>query len=572
MTEPDPSRRRVRIDLAAGDHARELAEDPVFVAAWDALADRCPWATVAQGSAFVRTWYRVYAAEFEPVVVRGLAEDGRLLGLLPLARRPGSRTLICAGDHHCEYQAWIADPDDGESFIVEALDVLASAYPSGRLRFLFLAAGTPVGVVQASRWGRRSELRPLRRPLMAVGPGTEAAEGMKGKNRVRKLRALERVGEVRLEQLETRAELEAAMRPIEAFTDLRQAVINGATPFRSDPLKEELYLALMEAPGVLHATVLRVGKEIAATNLGLANRRSVTIGLITHSPFLARHSPGAVLIPMLGMRLGEQGYDALDLTPGGGYKERFATHHDTVHVLDVFFSRGRWVRRVAVQGVARLAKRVLRRAGLDPAATAETVASVARQARAPGALIRAAGRRLSDRSQARVYALDAAAAGPLQGADVCLRDHLPDLFADGPGSQAERLRAALRRLEDGQHVYTRVDGGRLGHCGWLAPRAARIVLGAEQHLDLPQNAALLEETLAGEDPVVREGSLRQRTRDAMRVPGTDWVFLVAPAQDTTLHRLAEGMGFTHHASFFTETRLGKTRRWIEPEKESASYL
>lgn len=574
MTLLNPTRRRVRIELAAGDRARALLADAAFVVAWDALVDRCPWATVAQGSSFVRTWYRLYTQVFEPLIVRGIGDDGRLLGLLTLARRRDSGALICAGDHHCEYQVWVADPDDGRSFIVDALDALAAAGPAGRLGFLFLPSGTPVEALRASRWGRRCDLRPHERPLMAVGPGTEAAEGMKGKNRVRKLRALERLGEVRLDRLATRAELEAVMRPISAFTDLRQGAVNGATPFRSDPLKEELYLALMETPGLLHATVLRVGKEVAATNLGLANRRDVTIGLITHSPFLAKHSPGAVLIPMLGIRLGEEGYANLDLTPGGGYKERFATHHDTVHALDVFFGRAGWARHVARQRAARLVKRFLARAGLSPAATAAAVASAARGARAPGPLIRAARRRWSDRSQTRVYALDAASAGPLQGSDICRRDHLPDLFGAAPGSQAERLRLALRRLEEGQHVYTRVEGGRLVHCAWLAERAAKIVLGSEQHLDLPQNAALLDEdsTLAGAESSLREGSLRQRAADALRVPGTDWVFLVAPAQDTTLHRLAESVGFTRHASFFTETRRGKTRRWIEPDKGSTSYL
>ena len=564
MTSPTLPRPRVTIELAAGDRARDLLADPAFVAAWDALVDRCPWATVAQGSGFVRTWWRVYASRFELLIVRGLGDDGRLLGLLTLARRRDSGELVCAGDHHCEYQVWVSDPDHGQSFIVDALDALSAAYPAGRLGFLFLPPGTPVDLLRASSWAPRSDLRTHERPLMAVGPGTEAAEGMKGKNRARKLRALERIGDVRLEQLSTRAELEAVIGPIAAFTDIRQGAINGATPFRSDPLKEALYLALVETPGVLHATVLRVGKEVAATNLGLANRRDVTIGLITHSPFLARHSPGTVLIPMLGIRLGEQGYANLDLTPGGGYKERFATHHDTAYALDVFFGRAGWVRHVARQRAARMAKYALARAGLSPAATAAAVGSMMRRVRAPATLIRQARRRWSDRSEMRVYALEAAAAGPLQGSGVCRRDHLPDLFGDAPGPQAARLRAVLRRLEEGQHAYTRVEGGRLLHCGWLAERAAKIVVGPQQ-LELPQNAALLEEdaTGAGPDPALREASIRQRIGDAVRVAGTEWVFVAAPAADAVLHRLVEASGFVHHASFFTETRRGTTRRWIE---------
>lgn len=137
-------------------------------------------------------------------------------------------------------------------------------------------------------------------------------------------------------------------------------------PFQSDSRKRELYLAMMERPGLLHATVLRVGDQLVASHLGPIHGRNVSLGLIAHSPEFASHSPGKFAILYLARMLGEQGYEYLDLTPGGAYKQRFAHAWDEAPTLELFFSRLDHAVDSTYRASARMVKPILTRLGYDP--------------------------------------------------------------------------------------------------------------------------------------------------------------------------------------------------------------
>jgi len=358
---------KLRLQSYIGSAAFNLLSQADFCRSWDELHQACPWATAFQSRAFAQNWYAVYAPIYEPWIVCGHDGRGRLAGLFLLALRRSPRELVHAGAHQAEYHVWIATPDHADNFAEQALDHLAEMLPSASLRLLFLPGGAPLAWVDAGRrWARRSSLRYFKRPLMRVGEGSQVEKSLRKKSNKSRLNRLEHIAPLRLEVLRTRREMELCFDQIIDYCDLRQGAVNGNLPFRQDPLKKEFYLRLMEAPGLMHTSVLRLGNDMIAAHIGARDRTTVHLGLIAHSPFYANHSPGKLLLLLLGRQLGQEGFRDLDLTPGGAYKDRFADHSDEVFVLDIFFRmrdvwRFRWRQRLA-----RGAKSVLTVAGITP--------------------------------------------------------------------------------------------------------------------------------------------------------------------------------------------------------------
>ena len=93
----------------------------------------------------------------------------------------------------------------------------------------------------------------------------------------------------------------------------------------------------------------------------MIRKSEVQLCLIAHNPAWERFSPGKLHIRFLAKLLAEEGYERIDLTPGGEeYKERFANDADTVYTLAVFPSlieRTFGAGMTAVEGL---------RVGLDP--------------------------------------------------------------------------------------------------------------------------------------------------------------------------------------------------------------
>ena len=71
------------------------------------------------------------------------------------------------------------------------------------------------------------------------------------------------------------------------------------------------------APDETHVTVTYLdGRPIAAL-WGTVSGNTVHLGMLSHSPVLAEHSPGKLHVMQLSDYLFTEGKDALDLTPGG---------------------------------------------------------------------------------------------------------------------------------------------------------------------------------------------------------------------------------------------------------------
>jgi CelD/BcsL family acetyltransferase involved in cellulose biosynthesis len=573
MTGPRPD-----VKICAGRSFLHLLSDPTFCRQWDSLFAACPWATALQSRAFAAIWYSSYASVFDPLCVYALDATGGLAGLLALALNRKTRDLVHVGAHQAEYHVWLSIVEDGGSFIESALDKLADRFPGARLRLLFLPPGAPVDWLKPPRpWAGRARLRPIQRPLMAVGVGGNVEESLRkksNKSRISRLRQL--LGPVRLEVLHSRKEIEPLFDRIVDFCDFRNGAYYQCLPFRDDPLKREFYLRLVDSPELTHASVLRAGDETVAVHIGVRNGTSVLLGLITHSPFYSEHSPGKLLLLLLGRELGNEGFQDLDLTPGGEYKDRFATHSDTVYAGYIFFRRrdvhlhdfSRWV--------VGLAKVCLARVGVTPESARRRFGQIARILRTntPHVLalksLRWAARRAWSETQLNFYQMSPEVAAGMDRDARFRQDSLADLLLyervmPADRSKFEFLRDALARLESGGHAYTAADGKRLANYAWLSPVAGLVGTDLGSKIDLPPGSISLWDDYthpASRGLGLHQAGIRTRLRDASRLVKDGRIFISVLADNGPSRHNIECAGFRWYATVVRRFRLGKaTWEW-----------
>lgn len=448
-----------------GEAALAWLEEPTVRDRLGALCRDCPWATCFQGWAFITTWYRCYQATSEPVLL--YCEDGeRLTGFFALARDRQTGRLAVAGDHQAEYQGWLALPDDGDSFLQAALSTIGERYRPDQLRLRYLPAKAPMGWIETPlASGALVERRLHQRPLFSLADPKAIKDSLRKKANKSRLNRLKRQGEVTLRHLETRPALEAVIDEIIEGYDLRQGAANGVCPFTDDAQKRRFHLDLMAHPGLMQASVLTVGDRIAAAHLGLHDGDSVAVGVFGHAPAFGKHSPGKFLMLMLGAELAELGKAWLDLTPGGAWKDRFATDHDQVLEVTVFFTRSLARKRQATETVLAAARSSLALVGATP--------DDARRFARNFSLGPLFGQNRAAGAPALYYRPCSGAAGSpgddAETSDIA-RNRTRDLLRfdpkDGTQSRKAFLAAAEAHLANGDHLYSRIDDGRLTQAVW----------------------------------------------------------------------------------------------------------
>jgi CelD/BcsL family acetyltransferase involved in cellulose biosynthesis len=519
------------VTVLRGDEAHDALDDPAFLEGWERLRAACPWATAFQSAPFATAWYRAYRHRWEPVLAVRSGADGRPDGLLAMGAGRDGSVLTSAGGHQAEYHAWIAPPDD-TTFGPAALAALERVFPGRAIALRYVPPGVPLAsIVDAEGLGARAEAVLHRRPLMRLNPATiEQSLGKKG-NRSR-LNRLARAGRIRFERLTTPEALDHVFDAVIAQYDLRQGAVNDVLPFRSDAMKRAFHLALMEVPGLLHVTVLWAGEELLAAHLGVADSHTVHWGIGSHSPFHARHSPGKLHVLLLARLLADEGIAVLDLTPGGDpWKERFSNEHDTVRELTVHPTAAALTavrRRRRLRGAAKAAARAV---GIDPAAARRTAtAGVRRLANGVRAV-----------SAVPLYRRSLPAAVTRPEPEPLRRDRIEDLLAAADrAARREALADALRRLEDGAHLYTSADGQ--GAPSWLLATPAPIGASGARFAAPEPGAVLYDATRCVSDGAAFDGQLRQILADA---PSTaPCLYVALPKHGEQLARRLAAHGFT----------------------------
>jgi CelD/BcsL family acetyltransferase involved in cellulose biosynthesis len=535
------------------------------------LFEHCPWASTYQSKDFVATWYAIYGEVFSPVLVTGSSPNGQLIGLLVLAVSRASGELVVAGAHHAEYQGWLALPEFGGTFIEKALAELRAQSSFTSLCFRYLPPLTPLDWTT----GKRRllpyfTLEPVKRPLMNVRGGGQLNLAFRKANSRSKLNRMKQVGEVRLRRIADSGELDAVFDEISTLYDARMGAVCGSHPFQHDPLKRRFHLAMMDVPNLLHVTVLEVGNRIASAQLNFCDRDNVVVGVAAYSPFLAKQSPGKLHLYLLGQQLSGEGFANLDLTPSGSsgssYKDRFATHYDTLHRLTFFFNRAGSIRDAVRRKCRSFALKGLQLVGI-PAGSATRF--LKRVRRIPSQFAGQIFRRLWSTTESRIYAFDPSRTARLEESHVMSRDAIRELLAFEPRGRGRTTQEfdqeAWRRLESGEcHVYTCVQNGRLVHSGWLLERPCNAFLPPRQgtfpfH---PESAVLFDFYThpQARAPELQRASLCQMLHDAATITGVRQIYLCTHADDMTWEPVVSELGFTSEARFWERGRMGWLRR------------
>lgn len=454
------------VQMLTGDSALQHLGSENFRARWSALYDSCPWATACQHPDFVLPWYALYGAAFLPVIVFGEGDDGILAGLLTLALRPHGKTLTGAGGHQAEYQGWMQASGTGSGFMTHAVRTLRAQFPGADLRLKYLPPGIPLDWTDEKEGaGGLCALRTHARPLMQIEAAGMNRQRNK-KNYRQNYNRLKRMGEVQLESVVEHDHFLGMFDEISLQYDFRQAAFFRNMPFSRDPLKKPFHIELQKR-GLLHTTVLTVGDKVAASHIGLFSKgRAIHLGINTYDPAFAAHSPGNLLLAMLGVHLAAEGVPLLDLTPGGDkYKEQFATGHDVVSELIVYPDRASRMIGETLLGVIRFSKARLRAAGVRPA---EVVAALQKMKD-----FTVFGKKLRPKAGGHVCELRyRPGARPVVNTRLPIaRNSLQDMVKfDAQGSFArycDFLGTVMKRLERSIDLFTLVQDGRLAMFCWV---------------------------------------------------------------------------------------------------------
>ena len=331
----------MEITVLSGEEATERLRDKSFVDAWERLCTACAWATGYQSPAFILPWYESYADTAEPLllVAKG-ADQAALDAVLALAIDRNSGELLNAGGHQAEYHCWIARHNLSDHFIASALALLRERYPKGSLRFRYLPPDSPLGWLgKHSGLRKLVEQRNVPRPLMAIGSEDEIAAKLRKKGNKSRINRLRDAcgGELTSHIVTSEADLAELIDEIAGNYDRRQEAMNQVRPFGDDSRKKDFHLRLLRS-GVLHAFVLRAGETMVAAILSVKSKGFLSVGVLSHSDALSQFSPGKFGMLYLGREAVGEGYHTIDLTPGGEWKDRFATDHDSVTELTIRFS------------------------------------------------------------------------------------------------------------------------------------------------------------------------------------------------------------------------------------------
>ena len=172
-------------------------------------------------------------------------------------------------------------------------------------------------------------------------------------------------------------------------------------------------------------------------------------------------------------------------------------------------------------------------------------------------------------AEERTYRMSRAEAADLPADTDFARDRWADLDLFVP-SEPRHVREDVlsdwrQRRARGEHVYTRVEDGRLAAYGWVVDRQTTMRLAwVKQAVELPRNSAVIYDfyTL----PEYRHRDFYQRmlmhaVQDAARIPGIEWICLSVLASDRVPRWWVERIGMPYCGSYFYRRVLWRQKTW-----------
>jgi len=182
-------------------------------------------------------------------------------------------------------------------------------------------------------------------------------------------------------------------------------------------------------------------------------------------------------------------------------------------------------------------------------------------------------------TEERTYRLAPADAAELPDSPDISRDRWEDLELFVPTEPRHEREAILedwrQRRARGEHVYTKIEDGRLAAYGWVVERQKTMRLDwVKQAVDLPDGSAVIYDfyTL----PEYRHRDFYQRLlmhamQDAARMPGTQWIALSILGNDTVPRWWVERFGMEFTGSYFYRRVLWLSKKWRRTDTGARSH-
>jgi CelD/BcsL family acetyltransferase involved in cellulose biosynthesis len=567
---------RLVITVHQDPESTRLLRDPAFVHEWAELAERCPWSTIYQTPEFVQSWLDVYADVSEPIVVAGRHETGRLCGLFLLSRRRSNGEIRAAGEAHCEYQIWIAEPEANTVYITAALDALSRAAGAHRLTLIFVPGSVPLEWLKESpAWRHRHWIDTETNAILDLGSGFQSEQLRAYRAYRQRLRKAAGLPCVRIDYCHDGDAFEQQLPAIAEIVDFRQGSKNGNLPFRDDPRKAAFHARLAANPGLIHCTLLRIEDRLASVEVNLQHKRTLIHCMLAHRPEYSRFSLGRYHMLRLAEMAAGQGVACFDLTPSGEYKDGFATRHEEAYIVRLYFGRVGMALFLLRRRITSMLSPIVRRKVEAAMALVRDVRERLSRTTMKSIVMTLARRlrnKLAHSIEIRAYQWPDSTALPSVSQQHSAVNCLRDLLAYEPvfGWQAtkhEFLRVAAERLECGDTCFTRVENGVLAHYGWMGRRMALPFVEVSQEEKLEAESIVLYDFFT--HPSFRgRGYYKTTLREALS--GLDKsaagaaIYISVAANNVPSRRAIEKTGFVLWGRYIERRVLQRVRRWKEP--------
>ena len=569
------------IHLARKDKAHQLFNDPQFRREWVDLYKKCPWGTVFQDLDYLSVWYKNYKNKAELIFVYETDESGNLKGLFPFSQCLESDKITVAGDYHAEYQTWLATPENGDAFAEKALDRLSKEFPNARLQMTFLAPNSPMNWLEG-KWSERTRVQKVPRPLVNLQGENSSEKSLKKKGNKSRIRQLKKRGELSYTKLSKADDFAEVFDELEDNSRLRlSAIHNVRCPV--DENRKSFHEDLMRETDFVYPTLLKVGEDVASAQVCFRNKDEMLLCLTSMSPFYAKQSPSKIHILMLGQELAKTDYKNFDLSPGNGYKARFANETLDSYTLTIFFKKSDHLIHKARRNLISFARKNLEKANIQKNSLFKLADRFLHKVKRvklytiPKTAIKSLGRKLYERKECRMYSFDVRKLRVMDNPKLMNVDSISDLLKFRPVEGWQETtnqfhQKVLGNFETGVHSYSLSDENDLLHYGWLIERQEiSQVYEIGQEFKLPKNAGVLFDYYThpkarGRD--LYQKSILQGLHDAAKIESTERVFIGVMADNAASRHVIEKLGFNYEGSLFEETKFGRIRRWQNWHEES----
>jgi hypothetical protein len=333
----------MKIELLAGDDCFRAIDNNDFIESWKRLAHCSEYFTLNQEYNFVASWYLSYRERYNPIMIIGYDDNENMLALMPLALSYESGTLSHAGDNQAEYNSWVCQAEYYEEFIIEALIKIKNTLDITTWEWTWLPYDSDRSWLYSKRLRQEGIyfiLKHFDSPIYNLENSDRINKIKKNKSVKSKINRLNRQGELRMERITDNQVAERLIERIIKQSSFRNIALYNQMPFVNDKNRRDWHLRRIAMPNNNeHYTVLWQGDELLACNFGSCSDDTVVIGTFTYDPIQGGNSPGKIFIIKLIEFLAEEGYQYLDLSPGGdSYKEGFCNAHNDLVRPTICFS------------------------------------------------------------------------------------------------------------------------------------------------------------------------------------------------------------------------------------------